>query len=270
MSNDDWLHVDGSVRVELAGLNDFASYMGAEVDNVAATQADGINIFDGTVVPFGGAGLAEGNAFGQAHLNCLMSAMQFLFEMHWGLNNLGTGAQAIAMEYGSADAFSRATLDSVEAAFRPVEVDTGALSPEARAAVERAVNEAEDRQETVLDAGQSDRNFQLGDAAGGYPQVIGAGTPGEYAIGPDAQDVRANPSPPYGETAASPVGVEPNGALVDLAGGGGRDDGSPAEFDQQDVSTEEAAQDAINRRILEQELMRQYQDAIARGADHHG
>jgi hypothetical protein len=245
--SDGWLHIANPTEVELASLGDFAARVDGDQAAYTLSYDQGIAVLDGVINVFGLGGLAEGTSYGTAHANCLFAAQAFMMELGMGLTTLSGAAQAIAMEYGSADAFAAATTGSVTAAFTPFDLETVDLSPEARAQIEAAEAEARaaaDAERASLEgAQQSDYAWAFGDAAGGGPQVFGQG-PGAYVAGPDEQYVSLIPTHGMDQQAAEPVG-------------------------DPDQTVNDAWQAGLDHRAREDQAYAEYLEALAQGAEQH-
>lgn len=115
-----WLANDGSVKVDVNRLEDFATRVNGELEkNFQPSFKNGIQplMQELSQAPFGMGGLREGRMFGSAHAMNLQATGQMLADVQKSLMAISMAATDIAREYGGGDAMNQATLDDVQNAF---------------------------------------------------------------------------------------------------------------------------------------------------------
>jgi len=195
-----WLADDASIKVDINGLDDFATRIQGEMEkNFTPSIEAGIKpmMAEAARAPFGEGGLREGQAFKSAHNLNLQAVGQLLGDVSKSLQAIHLAAAAIAREYGGADALSKATFDDVMDVFTAMpaggsesaaNAPEGQVTPDLEAAARENVPGAEGPPADVVGG-------DAGVARPPHGDVIAAGQPGEYHISGDNEGVESrNPA----------------------------------------------------------------------------
>lgn len=199
-SRPSWIQDDVTIEVDVTRLEDYAKHVKAELDLFSTNMKQAVDKLGMYNVPFGGGGLAEGQSFRGINDRNKGAAMQLTGEIQLGLLALLNAANAIAEEYGSGDALSKATNDAVFNAFSgmPGKKMLRELVAEGSAASDgkKDPNAPPGKTETSIDAstgsvsGDGDKNDNADDGN----KVIGEeGKPGSYEVYEDNEHVKSTP-----------------------------------------------------------------------------
>lgn len=118
----------GDIAADIAAMEEFATKLAAEVQNSYAPHLTSVTDAMLTVLPPPSTAFPELVGFIQAHTQAQDATHMNVYNFANGTNHFATAAQHISKEYRGADAFSRAKVADVHAAFDQ------ATSPEGAAA----------------------------------------------------------------------------------------------------------------------------------------
>lgn len=220
-----WLKDDTVIEVDVSRLEDYAKHIKGELDAFSANMKQAVDKLGMYSAPFGGGGLAEGQSFRGINDRNKGAAVQLTTEIQLGLLALYNAAFAIAEEYGSGDALSKATHDSIYNAFSgmPGKKMLRDLAAEGGAAADgkKDENAPPGKDETKIDGStdsvsgdghkddQDDKGAVIGDKdkPGSYEVLPdnehAKSTPLDYASKGEGQPVILAPGAPGGSTSSS-------------------------------------------------------------------
>jgi hypothetical protein len=195
-----WLKDDTVIEVDVSRLEDYASHIKGELGVFEANMKQAVDKLGLYNAPFGGGGFAEGQSFRGINDRNKGAATQMAMDVRLGLMALYNAANAIAEEYGSGDALSKATNDSVFNAFSgmPGKKMLKDLAADGAAAGggTKDENAPPGKDETKIDAstdsvsGEGDKDDNKDDSG----VVIGEkDKPGSYEVGADNEQVKSAP-----------------------------------------------------------------------------
>ncbi len=119
-SSDNWVPAVSDVKVDIKGIQDFATLIGHEIkDQFQVNMQTGIEPMMRIRAPMGGGSLKEGAFFQQMHVRELKAAGDLLRDVALGMSSLSAAALAIYADYLGGDNLSSATVDDVMNAFYP-------------------------------------------------------------------------------------------------------------------------------------------------------
>lgn len=185
---DPWLHRE--VNVDIASVQDFALRVQSEfTDNFTTSLAEGVQPMITVHPRFGGGVVNEGAFFRSLHDRQRTAAMHLVNDVTLGLQALAMAAAAVAAEYAFGDAESAATVDDVWESFIPTAPPGGAGGTDPAGPV------VDPGPDPVVPPSVYTSPEDSGTDDPGAGRTIAEGTPGQYTIGRDDEDMHDGVDP---------------------------------------------------------------------------